>query len=159
VPDLNGILDRQQRLIQLGIFGIAAIVGFAESRADRTVAISMYLLIPVAAAALGSMWFQEIERLRDIADLSSKESGSPGLFGKEVDRALRLIKPLQIGVLLACGLAAALSWREIDGVILGNLDNPSPFSGEMTAVFVGLWMLGSALAIVTVFRPRFGAKG
>jgi hypothetical protein len=155
---LNSIVDRQQRLIQVGVFGTAALVGFAESRADRTVAIIVYLLVPVAAASLASMWLREVSRLRDAVAAAEDTHGSTTRrdpWRNELTRAAGLTRVVEIAAASATLISGFLIWREIRGIEdgVGTYD-------PLVATFVGIaWASASIGVWIVAWSSLRGPEG
>ncbi len=156
MENLNAVIDRQQRLIQVGVFGTAALVGFAESRGDRTVAIIVYLLVPVAAATVAALWQREVDRLAD-ATVANDAATSFGVdadpWKKELERARRFSETVTIGVFASTLLSGFLIWREIRGIEPGLYT----YEWRIWSIVAALWVIISATVWISAGRIIFGA--
>ena len=133
----NNIVDRQHRLVQFGVAGIAALIAFAESRGDRTVAIVVYGLVPVAIASLLTLWLGEIQRLQDIEALAQHVPNGGQLqpiVSGELRRVSSILPAVQVVSLLASLLAGLLAFRDLRG-IEGRVETYDPIWMLMFAAY------------------------
>jgi hypothetical protein len=155
---LDNIIDRQHRIIQFGIAGIAALVGFAESRGDRTVAMVVYGVVPVAISALLRLWFGEIDRLRDL-EANTKEDADGNrlraIVCDELRRAGRIHTAVQSFSLFASLLAGVLAVRDLRGIEAPE----GTYDPIWVVVFAVYWVAAVGLVVWTavgVRRPKTG---
>jgi hypothetical protein len=112
---LSRLVERQHRLVQVGVFGIAALIGFAESRADASIAALVYAMVPLAAAALVSLWAAELNRIEEALDRGDDDDRA-AVLRPESRRMARTFGALALIGLLLSILALALGLRDLLGI-------------------------------------------
>lgn len=108
------IAERHLRLVQPAVAALALLLAFAETRGDSLVAILMYGLVPVAAAAILTSWIEEADRMRGEM-LAAGDRGDKNLEpADELRRSRKQLFWIWLTLEAATILALVLALHELD---------------------------------------------
>lgn len=118
---LDRAVERQHRMLQLSLGGLALLIAFAEQRGDSVVAIWIYGFVVVAATGLLGLWIGEAGRIQDVVRHAKAHGARPdGEYphAELIDGELRRIRDLLawawLGLEGAALAAILLGYHELD---------------------------------------------